>query len=616
MIFASACTNELALEVELLAPVRPDPFVEVSTVRFSALVLGEVVVLGEARWDQGPIELPTLAAPEAERFFVEGLSRDGAVVSSGASLPLDLLSSPPEGRLPIVFTRIGELSLLAGQGEARIGARAVELPGGRVLIAGGTNAGGAELESTELLDTAGSSPGPKFPGGRRGDFAALPLADGRVAVAGGEGDRRLAVLDPAAPEAIFSTAEIGELRPNAAYAVVSESLLIVAGGEDGAAASDALLRFNPKTLEPSTPGNLVDVRADSSAVLVSAGRVLMLGGRAGSGDDSAKRDALIFDPTRGAASLRSVDLGGGWVAPVARVTAAGSAIVTGGRNSLGNPTTRVSAVVAQPDRAQAFGDTSTVTALAAATEAGQLLDLDDGSLLFLPEDRADSIQYIGLSPSSAEIVDVLEDISGPFIGGRVADGTVRLRSEEGNYLLYNPGLAGVLGAFSPDLPIIPLRPAAWSVEGGPVRGRLLPGLPQGGLLPAELAVLGSTELLDFELSFLLELAPLSQAAIAFSFSTGDYDHVSFLGNIAVAGRIERDTQLSLGCASAETPSLADGVAHRITIARRKSELRVEVDGDGVDNLVCQTPDPRLGRIALGVITGSATFSEIKLRRVF
>ncbi len=615
-VLATACTNKLALEIELVAPVRPDPFTDVATVRMRALVLGEVTVLGEDRWDQGPIELPLIVDPEVERFVVEGLSRDGRVLSSGASLPLDLFSEPPDGRVQILFTRIGELSSLSESTGARFGARAVELDD-QVLIAGGTDENGRPIETTELLSATGVRAGPLLSGGRTGELAALVLPDGRVAIAGGDGgDRRLAVLDPSTGSTRFSEREIGELRRGAAYAAVSDSLLIVAGGEGVGQSSNVLLRFNPKTLEPSTPGTLVDGRADSTAVVVSAGRVLMLGGTSSAAAASAKRDALVFDPARGAAALRSIDLGGSWIAPIARVTAAGSAILAGGRDRDGAPLSRLNAVFAQPDRAQAFGDTSTVAALLAPVGEGELLDLEDGSLLLLPRNQADSIQYIELAPPSVRFVPALAEIAGPYLGGRTGDGTVRLRSPAGELLVFNPGVASVLGVFDPDLSIIPLRPAAWTYEGGAIEGRLLPGLPQGGLLPAELAVLGSTELLDFELTFSIQLSPLSQAAIAFSLSSGDYDHVSFLGNIALAGRFQRDTQVSLSCASAETPPLSDGRPHQIRIARRKTELRVEVDGDDFDDLVCQTPAPRAGRIALGVIAGTAKYTDLKIRTVF
>jgi hypothetical protein len=325
---------------------------------------------------------------------------------------------------------------------------------------------------------------------------------------------------------------------------------------------------------------------------------LLAGGR---DEDGIKRDAPVFDPIRGGSSLRSIDLGGPMLAPASVVLASGNAILISG--------SRVASVVAQPERAQAFGDTSTVTAVIEGVDP-QLIDLDDGSVLVAGE----TIQWIDLFSGNRMIAAP----AGPWRGGRIEDGTVRLRSDGGLWASFNPGTHGVLGAFDPDLSIIPLRPQAWTkLAANSFEGRLLPGLPTGAVITMELAVLGSSDLDDFELAFTLELAALSQAAIAFSHDRGAFDHISFLGNIAAVGRvIAGGAPEALGCPSAETPALSDGEPHRIRIARRRGELRMDIGDDGSEELRCQTSGALPGRLALGVINGRAKFTDLKITLPF
>ncbi|MCB9650549.1 MAG: hypothetical protein H6730_28755 [Deltaproteobacteria bacterium] len=138
-LLAAGCTRTLDLEVALTSPESPDPFVGVSTVRLSGVLRTGPVVVGEGRWDQGPLPFPGTLDARIRRLVVEGLDADGALVASGVSPPLDLLTDPPEGRLEILFTRVGALSRVGDGGAPRDGAglEALGLPDGRVLFAGG-----------------------------------------------------------------------------------------------------------------------------------------------------------------------------------------------------------------------------------------------------------------------------------------------------------------------------------------------------------------------------------------------------------------------------------------------------------------------------------------------
>jgi hypothetical protein len=643
----AACTRRLDVDVELAVALSPDPFEGVRTVRLLALEGGRIVVAGEGRWDQGPLALPTLVSPDVERFVVVGLDASGRVVSSGASAPLDLLHTPPSGPIRVPFTRVGVLSIVERGAAVRRGGSALSLHGDRVLFLGGVDAEGCAVESTELYAHATSPPleGPRLTGGRS-DALSFDLGDGGVFVAGGVEhlscgpgvpSDRIAILDLEDGTSDVAASVFPASRRGAAVLAVSEGLVIAAGGDDETTVSADLFRFDPRTRELSAPGKLDLPRAQSAATLVAGGRVLLAGGRSRLEDASALDDAVVFDPARGAGEALRIRLGAPVIAPAALRTIAGSVILAGGRDRDGAPVSRVSAVVAQPERAVALGDTSTITALPSPSSGGALVDLLDGSVLHVPRAAGAPLARIGAFPRAATSIDVPSGVEGRLFGGRVAEGVVLLAAEDGTRLLYNPGPRAVLGvlgvelwlarAASTDLAeldaelgtslgaegIVPLRPVAWSRDGRRLEGRLLPELPPGGLLPGELAVLGASKVGDFDARFELDLAPLSQAAFVFGLDDGELDVVTFLGGLTLVGRSRLRAEASpLDCASAETPALAEPGVHALRVQRRGAEVRVDVGDDGTDELVCHTPDPVVGHLAFGVVTGEAGFQALDL----
>jgi hypothetical protein len=624
----AGCTRKLDITVELYWPETPDPFERLETVRMTALVGGQTIVLGEDRWDQGAIELPTGIDPSVERLVVEGLS-GGEVISSGASGPLDLLGEPPDGALRIQFSRVGVLSLLSDRGPVRRrGQVALPLQDGRVLFLGGRDENGCMVESTEVVSLDGIEPGPPIMGGRAGDFYAGLLPDGRALVIGGEvapdcGATRLAE-DVAIIDVVEGTARIARVsadlwRPGSAVAAVSSALAIIGGGDGDPLPSSAVHRFSPTTLEFNQIGNLESPRTDASAAAISDQRVLFVGGRSNTSTQSALDSATVFVPEAGAPLTDQIRLGRRVIAPAVITLRSGAVIAAGGIGADGSAADRIDSIVVRTEREFPIGDTSTVTVLPQPIARGRLTELQDGSLLLLPEANA-APQWIRFLPSRAVAIDPVEGVAGPFAGARTTDGRALLRSEEGVYLSFNPGPSAALGVYGAggdlsagphELAIVPLRPASWErTEEGLAGFR---AAPPGNLVPEELAVLSDRSTGDFEISFDLALEGLAKAAIAFGMEDDRFDYVVLAGASFVERALAGQSRGKVACTAAETRVLAEPGFHRVRVARRGGRVRLDVGADGTDELLCDTPRPEAGRIALAIVTGRATFNRVELR---
>ncbi len=544
-LLLAGCTRKLDIEVNLVWSEAPDPFARIETVRMRALVGGQMVALGEDRWDQGPIALPVPLDPTVERLVVEGLTSDGEVVSSGASASLDLLHAPPEGPISIFFSQVGVLTRLSAVGPARFGgARAVALDDGRILFLGGRDASGCMVESTEVASIGGIEAGPPIAGGRAGRYFAGRLTDGRVLVIGGEVAPGCSVTQVAEDVAILDVAggaarvaRVGPevSRPGSAVAAVSSALAIIGGGDGTPVPSAAVQRFSPTTLEFNQIGNLESPRTGASAAVISDQRVLFVGGRTNTSTASALGTATVFVPERGSPLTDQIPLRRKVIRPAVITSRSGAVIVAGGIDASGLPSDRIDAVIVRTERDFPIGDTSTVTALAAPVAGGQLTELGDGSLLLFPEEGG-PIRWIRFLPSRAVAIPPLEGLTGPLAGARLPDGRALLRAEDGTYLSFNPGPGAALGLYGAqgelaagpqELGVVPLRPAAWQrTEEGLAAFR---AAPPGSTLPEELAVLLERPFGDFDVTFDLELEGQAKAAIAFGLNDDRFDYAVLAG---------------------------------------------------------------------------------------
>lgn len=627
---SAGCTRKLDITVALDRPVAPDPFDDVRTVRMRALVRGRVVTLGEDRWDQGPVRLPELIDPEVERLVVEGLTEEGVVVSSGASGPLDLLRSAPDESIQVFFSRVGALSRLDRSGPARRGgAAAVATRDGRILFLGGRDDAGCMVERTDLFGVPDSlTPGPLLTGGRSGAFVAQRMPSGRVLIAAGEvapdcgagvPSEEVAIVDPEEGTTRVGLVGPEAARPGAAIAAVSDGLAVIAGGAgDGPIPSSIVHRLSPRSLEVNVIGMLESPRANASPAVVSDQRVLLVGGRSTSSTSGALGTATVFVPERGSPLAEQIRLNAKVIEPAVLTTRAGSVLVAGGTDPRGEPSSRVDMVVVRTERDFSLGDTSTVATLPTPLVGAGLTELGDGSVLLIPSEEGEPLQWLRFLPQRIEEVPLPEGVAGgPLVGGPIADGRVVLTGPDGAFFSFNPGPAAVLGVAGAagdlgegdhELGLSLLRPSAWRrTPDGLVGSRTA---PPGNILPTELAVLQPTRADDFEITFDVSLQGLAKAALVFGMVDDRFDFLvlgetSFVDR-APAGASRGDP----ACTAAETRTLASPGFHTVRIRRTGGRVALDLDADGTEELECDTPRPEAGRIALALITGTAVFDRL------
>lgn len=173
---------------------------------------------------------------------------------------------------------------------------------GEILVAGGCTEQscerGPESASTELFDpaTGRSRFGPDLAGARLG-HTATALADGRVLLAGGWGDR--GILDTAElfdPESggISGTLRLPSLRAGHSATLLPDGRVLLAGGSDDAGPTSTAALFDPATDTFSPTGAMIDPRDAHAAAPLADGRVLVVGGRRAEGDLLAS--AEVYDP--------------------------------------------------------------------------------------------------------------------------------------------------------------------------------------------------------------------------------------------------------------------------------------------------------------------------------
>jgi Ca2+-binding RTX toxin-like protein len=223
-----------------------------------------------------------------------------------ASLCLLALGPAPQASAagPGFFSPTGSMSV------RRASAVAAPLPGGRVLVAGGSNFDGIAhtrlIASAEVFDPATGTFSPAGIGSlsvARDGAAAAPLPDGRVLVVGGccsspLGGQLLSsaeVFDAATGS--FTSTGIGSMsgpRFGAVAAPLPDGRVLVAGGSDDNNTLSSAEIFNPATgtFSAAGIGSMSVPRSGAAAAPLPDGRVLVVGG----GSPSAYSSAEIFDP--------------------------------------------------------------------------------------------------------------------------------------------------------------------------------------------------------------------------------------------------------------------------------------------------------------------------------
>jgi N-acetylneuraminic acid mutarotase len=215
------------------------------------------------------------------------LSDDGHVQAAGANSPLGIV---PFSSTEIYDPSTGHWTLTNAMRDARVFHTATRLSNGKVLVAGGLNTGGSELNSAELYDPStgnwhvtGSMNTPRV------WHTATLLADGRVLVVGGfyARDPVTHIWTPTSTAEVYDPTQgtwdpvtgMGTARAIHAAARLSDETVLIVGGELGGGSSTRSSEiYHPTTGLWSLGGDLNVARAYHRAVLLPNGKVLVAGG--------------------------------------------------------------------------------------------------------------------------------------------------------------------------------------------------------------------------------------------------------------------------------------------------------------------------------------------------
>ncbi len=219
---------------------------------------------------------------------------------------------------------------------ARWGAVAAPLPGGDVLIAGGSPDGSTILNSAELFDPSNdtfTALGATLHTAREGAVAAT-LVNGDVLIAGGFNGTSLLntaeLFDPGSQRFTALSGTMATPRDGAVAATLPNGNVLIAGGFDGTnyLQSAELYNATSGTFSP-VAGTLNTARQDAVAASLPGGDVLIAGGFDGTND---LQSAELFDPSNGSFTALSGALNTGRQGAVAVSLPTGQVLIAGGDN--------------------------------------------------------------------------------------------------------------------------------------------------------------------------------------------------------------------------------------------------------------------------------------------
>ena len=223
------------------------------------------------------------------------LADSNVLIIGGCSCGTAELYEPATGK----FVLTGSMTVVRVDGMT-----ATRLQDGRVLITGGEDTSQTPLASAELYDpkTGTFSPTGSMIAARWGQTATL-LADGKVLVAGGSGtsgadDTTAELYDPKAGT-FSATGSMTTTRDGDTATLLADGRVLVVGGAAICALGKPLATaelYDPKTGTFRPTGSMVTARLAQSAVPLSDGRVLVLGGNASCIQEEPLASAEVYDP--------------------------------------------------------------------------------------------------------------------------------------------------------------------------------------------------------------------------------------------------------------------------------------------------------------------------------
>ena len=245
---------------------------------------------------------------KARAFFVAVEQLNGNVLVAGGydGLAFFVGGPPVFPDAEIYNWHTGAWTQIAPMNTARAAPVAVRLEDGRTMVVGGADADFNILDSAEIYDPSTNTWSLTDPmnAAHFEDFPAVLLPGGKVLVAGGTGSDGFTQLSSAEifDETTGTWTPTGSMnvgRGEFVNAVLHDGRVLVAGGiaTDGTAIASAEI-YDPVTGTWTLTGSMSTARIDPTAVLLLDGRVLVAGGDS-SEEEPRFTSAEIFDPHTG-----------------------------------------------------------------------------------------------------------------------------------------------------------------------------------------------------------------------------------------------------------------------------------------------------------------------------
>ena len=88
-----------------------------------------------------------------------------------------------------------------------------------------------------------------------------------------------------------------------------------------------------------------------------------------------------------------------------------------------------------------------------------------------------------------------------------------------------------------------------------------------------------------------------------------------ISGTATLGRMRAGRLQNLACPSVPAFTEAQVDRQSIRVVRRSRRVEVDLQDDGVSDLVCTFETPRAGHLGVGVVTQEVIFQEVAIRRL-